>query len=1051
MIYRSARIALEVVGIAIGGLLVLAAVAVWRLSSNSVESGLIRPYLEQEINGAGLGFAVHLTEAKIEWHRFRPLLDLDFRGVSVVGQNGATVGGLRDGKLAFSIRDWVFGRPSLIEIEIHRPEITIVRDATDHFSLSVGAPQGVAGQPPAGGFGALLKRFLEPPSDTGTLGHLVRVRLIDGKVTVDDRKIGITWSAPKVDFDLARNAAATTARMDVSVALPDHTARLLGEARYDRGRDRTALSLNIENFDVAAAAPLANVLQPLAAFAVPVSGQVHAVIDRSGHLVDGDASLHGNDGKLVLPAYYAEPLALKTFALNLHLADGARRLVFDKVTLNLGDAQLAATGTAMFGGPQVSIDAVADITGVPLSRFDAIWPRGFAVGGRDWVIGHIPEGVIKSGKVHWVATGRTDDPSALETKSVGGAFDYSGLEVHYFPALPPVKGIAGHGTFDAAHMDLTIDSGSLNDIAVTNGAIELTGFDRDDRAIDINLSLGGPLRTALGILDMKPLGYAHDLGIAPDTVSGTLNMRTHFAFPLVNSLLFRQIRLDAKGTLDNIAVANVVGSRDVTEGGLAIALDKSGMRLNGTAKLAGVPLTLDWKESFEQADAVRSRIAFRSVLDDKARTVLALEPPDPGLLRGPVTVAGNVTIDRAHNVTLDATADIKDAGLAFDTLGLAKKPGDPGSADLSVEFSGDTLTRISKIAVNSPDLTLSGAVNFAPDGAFRHARLEHVLTPRNDYALTVDTEAGRPADYAVSVSGARFDAAPLLTGKSSSGGPPGHTPRLDLTLALDHVLTGEKTSLDWVAGTASMAGSRLDLAQLKAVAGNGTMTLDYVPDGNQKVLHFAADDAGQALAALGLTRGVRGGKLSLDGTTRTDDPVWLTTAKLDITDFRLTDAPIIARLVNAISPTGFVDLLSGQGLAFDHLNAEMDYQGGKITFRNGRSAGALGISFEGDVDLDHDRVALKGTVVPVDTFNRILAAIPVLGDVLTGGERGGLIGWTYTIEGTTNDPRVSVNPLSMFAPGFLRNLFFLGPKEPKPTPEKSPEAPLVDPPKPAKP
>jgi hypothetical protein len=56
----------------------------------------------------------------------------------------------------------------------------------------------------------------------------------------------------------------------------------------------------------------------------------------------------------------------------------------------------------------------------------------------------------------------------------------------------------------------------------------------------------------------------------------------------------------------------------------------------------------------------------------------------------------------------------------------------------------------------------------------------------------------------------------------------------------------------------------------------------------------------------------------------------------------------------------------------------------------------------------------------------------VLGDVITGGARGGLIGWTYSVSGSSNDPKVSVNPLSMFAPGFLRNLFFLGPKESDP-------------------
>jgi uncharacterized protein YhdP len=211
--------------------------------------------------------------------------------------------------------------------------------------------------------------------------------------------------------------------------------------------------------------------------------------------------------------------------------------------------------------------------------------------------------------------------------------------------------------------------------------------------------------------------------------------------------------------------------------------------------------------------------------------------------------------------------------------------------------------------------------------------------------------------------------------------------------------------------------------------------MSYEPEGDTIALHLAAQDAGAALAALGVTRGVRGGVLRLDGVTRTDSEPWQTRAALEMTRFRLVDAPIIARLVNAISLTGFVDLLSGQGLGFDRLSAEMDYDDGKISFRNGRSQGALGLSFEGDVDFDKDRVALKGTVVPADAFNRIVAAIPVVGDMLTGGDRGGFIGWTYSVSGPPNDPDVSVNPLSMFAPGALRNLFFLGPSERRPDPK----------------
>src|SRR3954464_3435017 len=102
MIYRTARLLLEIAGILVGGVLVLVAIAIWRLSAAPVEARFIRPYLEQAINDANLGFDVQLAETRIEWHPFRPVLGLNFHGVNVTGPGGQKIGTLQDGTLGIS-------------------------------------------------------------------------------------------------------------------------------------------------------------------------------------------------------------------------------------------------------------------------------------------------------------------------------------------------------------------------------------------------------------------------------------------------------------------------------------------------------------------------------------------------------------------------------------------------------------------------------------------------------------------------------------------------------------------------------------------------------------------------------------------------------------------------------------------------------------------------------------------------------------------------------------------------------------------------------------
>lgn len=69
-------------------------------------------------------------------------------------------------------------------------------------------------------------------------------------------------------------------------------------------------------------------------------------------------------------------------------------------------------------------------------------------------------------------------------------------------------------------------------------------------------------------------------------------------------------------------------------------------------------------------------------------------------------------------------------------------------------------------------------------------------------------------------------------------------------------------------------------------------------------------------------------------------------------------------------------------------------------------------------------VDLRGTIVPAYAVNSLFGNIPLLGDLITGGEEGGgLFAATYTAKGPLTSPTVSVNPLSALAPSFLRKLF----------------------------
>jgi uncharacterized protein YhdP len=117
--------------------------------------------------------------------------------------------------------------------------------------------------------------------------------------------------------------------------------------------------------------------------------------------------------------------------------------------------------------------------------------------------------------------------------------------------------------------------------------------------------------------------------------------------------------------------------------------------------------------------------------------------------------------------------------------------------------------------------------------------------------------------------------------------------------------------------------------------------------------------------------------------------------------------------------------LQGEGVGFSSLEVPFTLSDGLLEVHDGRAWGAaLGLTAKGQIDLDRSQMALEGTVVPAYVFNSVLGNIPVLGWLITGGDKGsGVIAFNYSMKGPTADPSVVVNPLSMLTPGFLRKLF----------------------------
>ena len=183
------------------------------------------------------------------------------------------------------------------------------------------------------------------------------------------------------------------------------------------------------------------------------------------------------------------------------------------------------------------------------------------------------------------------------------------------------------------------------------------------------------------------------------------------------------------------------------------------------------------------------------------------------------------------------------------------------------------------------------------------------------------------------------------------------------------------------------------------------------------MIYLETGDAGAFFRFMDTYGKMVGGQLSLAMDPPTVDP----RAKeglINVRDFSVKGETSLERVA-----AGGPGVAQGS-IAFSRLRAEFTRQNGQLTIREGVVKGpAIGATIEGNIDYPGNQVRMSGTFVPVYGLNNMFGQIPIVGLFLGGGSNEGLIGVTYEVVGSPDQPVLRVNPISAMAPGVLRKIF----------------------------
>lgn len=753
-----------------------------------------------------------------------------------------------------------------------------------------------------------------------------------------------------------------------------------------------------------------------------------------------------------VPGFFEGPVDLESARLKGDLDFDALRAEIEELSIVVAGGGISLTGTVRDGERSPAVRASGRLDPMPLDEFTAIWPLPLAKGAREWVGRSLSGGEVTGGafEVDMPAgmIADADNRIPVPEENLRVEFAVEGTRIKYLGEMPPMHDVDAHGVVKGDVFDAWVSSGRIDvdgggSLAVSEGHFHAGELHRKGAPRSIEFTVAGATADILAVLDHEPLNLIGNFGVDPREVGGNGSVKGRLALPLVKDVTIDEVDFAGSAHAENLAIANIHNDLSITSGTLDIDVSRTRLIARGPVSINGAPqLDLEWQESFIRNNGVGSSYRLVGTLDNDGREALGVGLG--GFLDGPATFDATFSGDGREVNRASVKADLTDTIAKLDYASWLKPAGVAAAAELRLTFLRGGGFRVSDFSLTGEEIEARGDFSLGPDGRLTEADLPIVkLGPDNDFAFS----AGPTDDTAVTmtVSGARFDARQILSdivSGSNDADTPDDPPQLmspefvadpahrtAIRAEVARATGNNDTAFHGVSADVLQVGGQIWTLHVTAVDPEGTpLTVRIGPDDDGvRHLAIASNDAGGIFRALDFTRSMNGGVLSASGVYDDSRPGSPLNGTVSIEGYRVIDAPVLANILTVGSLTGIRDTLNGEGIYFNRLEMPFAVTEDRIVIDDARTSGpAIGLNIKGHVDRRTDRLDMEGTLVPAYTINSFLGQVPVVGPLIVGREGEGIFALTYRVRGPSDDPAVTVNPLSAIAPGFLRRLFEFG-------------------------
>lgn len=985
---------------------------------------------EQEISASQDLFNIKITDVLLVWDGWQHPIDVRLKDIKFYTKQGLLFASFPNISIGVDIPSLFLGRLLPSSVTLQKPVINLYLREDGDISFDFGQEILAYGPYQPAQKQLELKPLAEMLKHSGLdrlFEKLWAFKVENATVNFGNTRQGIILSTDSVDIDATHLFGSD---IDVTiggnVVTGEKPAAFYVQASVPLKHFGASFKVTLDDFSPSTLATINPAFEELRGVHVPVNGWVNATFEKNGEPHELEFSLMAGEGK-IQSDFFAEELPLTAAQLK-----GSRSkngvLHIEKCVIQSGERHLNVQANIWNDAESrlgISVRGLGShLTAEDINRF---WPPKISPISREWVVDSIKKGSVPRATIEADILPEYHALDRMPDEAINAVIDFRGVTLDYMDGFPPLTDASGQVLISANTLTTNVTQGKAATGTVVNqGSFFIPDLNADNPDMKLNFEALIPMQDAAVVLATPSIDVAKDLHISKESVSGSAMVKAEVGFSFFaprdekgNLIKDKMATYHIQATPENVSMKQFLEQYDVTQASGALSVSNEKAHYNGKATVFGTPATLDVTHYMSEQQQPQTTVAVQTTAPVELLDKLGYSVSK--FVSGSLAV--EATIQQSQNSdTVEAKVDMTQASIKIPDIYWEKAAGVNAQLQFKAVSSAKGVD-VEPATYSDAEMKFEGAVRLNPEATeVIGVRADKYTYGRSDTSFTY---AVLPAGHFFHAKGKSLDVSKWLEEdeKEDDGFSTKDIPALDVDLELGSVYLDETRQIDQMKGTVKCNVQTCDSMDISGLPlGGKIFTATITRNGDKRQIQVDTEDAGKFLDAFDIYNNMIGGKLHITGIFNDGVATHPLTGTLSIWNFEISNAPALAKLLTLASFGGLLDTLQGKGITFEKLKAPFAMENDIINLKEVKNVGSsLGISADGYIQLDKNYIDIQGTVVPSYTINSFLRNVPLVGELLTGGE--GIIAALYTMKGPLDDPSVSVNPLSVLTPGFLRGMF----------------------------